>query len=352
MFLFESITYDNRWASQYYEDFYNASEYFTQYLNANSPFDNIVYNVRRCWTSDHKNNKYEVTYVNKKDLFKNISGKKYFAYMYDKLDSYGTSINILHSSDINKLIFFYNIEYDKQRAEIEHQKYEKAFKSDEILNCRPTFEQWMSMICAKFERKSPKMAIRKDKDVESIAAKYIIAVKLNWDDAIESIMEKLSETLALYENVEKYSSMFKKFIDAYAKEVYEVDPEIQNLIDDLKAGSKDVSTISIPFAMHKIVKVIDDDPLVKKYQYKSGGEFQILTTNENVGAFYITEDLKLGRGFYKIVLHLKGEPFIKDKKSHSYKFNALDSTVSSAIRAIYKNDPEELDKIIIKVNKI
>ena len=33
MFIFESFTYDNNWASKYYEDFYSASMYFTNYLN-------------------------------------------------------------------------------------------------------------------------------------------------------------------------------------------------------------------------------------------------------------------------------------------------------------------------------
>ena len=33
MFIFESFTYDNNWAAKYYEDFYNASTYFDNYLN-------------------------------------------------------------------------------------------------------------------------------------------------------------------------------------------------------------------------------------------------------------------------------------------------------------------------------
>ena len=82
MFLFENFAYNNSWASQYYESFYDASEYFMEYLNANLPFNNISYIVSRRWTSDHKNNKYEVTCIDKRDIFKNVDSGKLESNLY------------------------------------------------------------------------------------------------------------------------------------------------------------------------------------------------------------------------------------------------------------------------------
>lgn len=346
MFLFENFAYNDSWASQYYESFYDASEYFMEYLNANLPFDNIFYTVSRRCTPDHKNNKYEVTCVDKRDIFKKINHKKYFAYVYDKIKEYGDCVEICKTQTINSLFFMYYIEKDEMRWNIEKHKYKIAFESDEILNCIPTYEQWIYMICAKFERKNPNNLFSKEKSVESVAAKYIIATKLNWEDAACSAMNKISELLTLPQNIEKYSSMFKKFIKGYANESYELnDNEIIELINDFKSASKDASVIPIPTKMNGILKTLDNNELVKKYMYVKYSEIQIMTTNNNLGSIIIEKDEPIGGDFYKIVLHLKGEPFIKDKKSHSYKYKALNDTVDSAVRAIYNQDPNELDKL-------
>ena len=350
MFLFESFTYDSGWASQYYEDFYNASSYFQNYLNQNSPFPYIKFMVKRVYDRDHSNKNYQITYVDATDLSKIPIHKKYFSYMYHKMENYGVSVSLVHTNIIGDTINFkYNVDYDETRWNEERQKYKNAYKSDEILNCTPTFEQWMYMVCAKFERKNPNSFLSKEKSVESVAAKYIIAVKLNWDDAIDAAFEKMSELLALPQNVEKYSSMFKKFIKGYAHEYYEIDSEIEELINDFKSATKDVSTISTPARMNGILQALENNPLVKKYQCIRQSEIQIMTINGNLGSITIGEDTRLGNGFYKIVLHLQGDHHTQDKKSHSYKYKALSHIIDSAVNAIYKRDPNELDKITIKI---
>ena len=68
MFIFESFTYDNDWAAKYYEDFYNASTYFANYLNKDYT-GNGKFMVRRCWDVNHNNNIYEISFVDTYNIF-------------------------------------------------------------------------------------------------------------------------------------------------------------------------------------------------------------------------------------------------------------------------------------------
>ena len=61
MFIFESFTYDNNWASKYYDDFHSASMYFTNYLNKDYK-GNGKFMVRRCWDKGH-NSFYEISFI-------------------------------------------------------------------------------------------------------------------------------------------------------------------------------------------------------------------------------------------------------------------------------------------------
>jgi hypothetical protein len=88
MFLFENFTYDDKWAVKYYENFYNASEYFANYLNKDYKNNSGSFFVRRCWDKDHKNNIYEVSYLHKSDIFDDLFPIDAYKYAYDKLNSY------------------------------------------------------------------------------------------------------------------------------------------------------------------------------------------------------------------------------------------------------------------------
>ena len=68
MFIFENFTYDNNWAAKYYEDFYNASTYFANYLNKDYE-GNGKFMVRRCWDVNHNNNIYEISFVDTYNIF-------------------------------------------------------------------------------------------------------------------------------------------------------------------------------------------------------------------------------------------------------------------------------------------
>lgn len=357
MLLFENFTYNKRWASQFYEDFYNSSEYFKQYLNDGLNTIRYIYSVHRLYDKNHDNTHYEVFCHNKSDLFSNDFSFKHYAYAYNKLKEYGTCIQIDQesqkyfeedgcSSQFVKLKFTYLIEKDEKRWNLEQQKYDAAFKTDEILNCNPTLEQWLYMIQAKYDRKNPSLLFRKENNVENISAKYIIAVKLNWDDAADAAFEKLSIILALPANIDKYSYQFKKFIKAYAEQ-YEMNSDIEELISDFKQSDKNNGD-SIPTKYTEFAKKLDMNPLVQKYQYHYE-QFDIQTTNENVGRLNICKDNKLGLDFYYGSLRLKSTRWNEAKKSHSYRFKALPIIIDSAVNAIYKNDVDELQKISVKL---
>ena len=68
MFLFENFKYDPEWAVKYYEDFYNASEYFANYLNKDYK-DNGKFAVRRCWDKNHNDNIYEISFIDTYKIF-------------------------------------------------------------------------------------------------------------------------------------------------------------------------------------------------------------------------------------------------------------------------------------------
>lgn len=69
MFLFESFIYDDKWAVKYYEDFYNASNYFANYLNKDYK-GNGKFAIRRCWDKEH-NNIYEISFIDTYKIFSN-----------------------------------------------------------------------------------------------------------------------------------------------------------------------------------------------------------------------------------------------------------------------------------------
>ena len=165
MFLFESFAYDDRWASLYYDNFYDSSEWFSNYLNKDYNNDYGKFMTRRCYDKNHNNNLYEISFIDTHKLFSDgyvdVFPLKAHKYAIEKLKNYGDCIEILNGIDTDEdrgndqknIRILYRIEKDKKRWNDEHKRYEDAFKSDEILDCIPTLEQWLYMINAKFEKK-------------------------------------------------------------------------------------------------------------------------------------------------------------------------------------------------------
>lgn len=360
MLLFESFTYDDKWASLYYDNFYNSSEYIEKWLN-DGYTENGHFGVNMCYSKDHDNDRYHISYINNADIFDNRFPYDAFVYAYEKLKSYGDAITVApgcwpeekDGDNQSDIIIKYDIKMDENRWNEEHAKYEEAFNSNEVLECKPSFEQWLYMINARFEKKQPKRIFAKESNLKYAAAKFIIAIKLGWEDA-EIVLTDIMSFLLTKSNYARFSDKFPRFIkvlEAYAKEKYEIDPDIQEIINDIQSVDKHVGDIKIPSKYYEIAKKLDQNALVKKYQFTGlyDNAFNIQTTNDNFGRIYIDEDEKLGKDFFFITLHLKDTHSMNDEKSNSYKFKALPSIIDSAVNAIYYNDYKKLHEVTIKI---
>ena len=360
MFLFERFTYDNSWASQYYDNFYDGSEYLKKYLN-DGYTENGEFGVTQCHSSDHETYRYKVSYLNKADIFDNRFPYDAFVYAYNKLKNFGNAITIAPGCRPDEkdgdnqcdIIINYDKEKDEKRWESEHERYIKAYESDEVQECNPTVEQWIYMITAKMEKKNPSRLFARESNLKSVAGKYIISIKINWQEA-EIVLEECLSKLLTNEVYGKYSDKFPSFIrilNAYAKFKYEIDPDIQELIDNINEVDKHVGHNQIPKKYYEIAKKLDQSELVKKYEYLYyyDGTFNIQTINDNLGRIYIDEDERLGKDFFFICLHIKGKHMYEDEKSHSYRFKALPNIIPSAIKAIYEDNPKLLHEVIIKI---
>ena len=360
MLLFESFTYDDSWASQYYDNFYNASEYLKEYLN-DGYTENGEFCVKQCYSSDHETYRYKISYLNKADIFDNRFPYDAYVYVYNKLKNFGEAITIApgcwpeekDGDNQADIIIRYDKEKDEKRWESEHERYIKAYESNEVQECNPTVEQWIRMITAKSEKKNPNRLFAKESNLKSVAGKYIISIKIDWLEA-ETVLEECLSKLLTNEVYGKYTDKFPSFIkilNAYAKFKYEIDPEIQELIDDINCVEKHIGPNYIPKKYYEIAKKLDQNEFVEKYQFlhQFDDAFNIQTTNGNLGRIYIDEDEKLGKDFFFISLQLKGTHYRDMERSHSYRFKALPSIIPSVVKAIYEQNPKLLHEVIIKI---
>lgn len=362
MFLFENFTYDNTWASQYYENFYDASEYIENFLNDDYT-ENGKFCVKMCYSKDHENNRYHISYLNNADIFDKKFPYKAYVYAYKKLKNYGDAITVAPGCWPEKrdgdeqcdIIIRYDKDKDELRWNKQHEEINIGMIYGLVLDCKPSIEQWISMIYAYDEKKNPNRLFNKEKDIRIIGAKYIIAVYLKWEDAISVLETKISTLMASDKYKDRIPSRFPIWIKAYANFMYEPDNDIKELINDFKDASKNKSESSISTKLLDIAKKLDQNGYVKKYQVVSGYTYaiDIMTKNGNTGRVYI-EDIeddpryKEKDGLYKMYLYINpGNKYIGN--TATYKFKALPHIIDSVVNALYKNDPEELNKITIKI---
>lgn len=356
MFLFESFTYDNSWAAKYYEDFYNASTYFANYLNKDYKGNTGQFFVRRCWDVNHENNRYEITYLNKSDIFVESFPIDAYKYAYNKINSYDNrAISIISAQDpdnidrdkLLKIVFKYDISKDEVRWNKEHDNINAGMTYGLILDLQPTLETWLYMLDAYHQRKTPdKRMFSKKKGIKDVCAKYIVAVKMGWDDAKDTLMEVISEILETEQYRDRIPSPFKKWLDAYANFMYEPDEDIQELINDYKDYSKNISKQAIPSEIMHICKTLDNNPKVKKYENLSGYHYAInvLLSNEQAGRIYIdnytSRGLKDEEEFYTISVETNTQNC--EKRTLPIKLKLIGKEIDSAVNAIYYDDPNEL----------
>ena len=364
MFLFENFKYDPEWAIKYYDDFYNASNYFANYLNKNYK-DNGKFAVRRYWDKDHNNKTYEISFIDTYKIFSDgyvdVFPLEAHRYAIKMLRNYrGVEITNGFKTDESRgnnqknIKFTYTIGDDEVRWNEEHDNINAGMTYGLILDSQPTLETWLYMLDAYHQRKvANKRLFSKKKDLKGLCAKYIVAVKMKWDDAKDTLMEIISEILATEQYKDKIPGPFKKWLDAYANFMYKPDEDIQELANDYKDYTKNVSKQSIPSKIMHICKTLDNNSKVKKYEVVNGYHYAInvLLTNEQAGRIYIdnytSSAIKYEDEFYTVSVSTNTQHC--EKRTHRVKLKAIDKEIDSAVNAIYYDDPEELGKITIKI---
>ena len=364
MFLFENFKYDPEWAIKYYENFYNASEYFANYLNKDYK-DNGKFAVRRCWDKEHNNNIYEISFIDTYRIFSdgyvNVFPLEAHKYAIKMLRNYsgieitnGFKTDETRGNNQKNIKFVYNIGEDEVRWNEEHANINAGMTYGLILDSQPTLETWLYMLKAYSQRKSPdKRLFSKKNGLKNACAKYIVAVKMKWDDAKDTLMETISEILASEQYRDRIPRQFKKWLDAYANFMYKPDEDIQELVNDYKNYSKNVSKCSIPAKIMHICRALDNNSKVEKYEVLDEYHYAInvLLTNEQAGRIYIdnytSSAIKSEEEFYTISVATNTQHC--EKRTHPVKLKEIDKEIDSAVNAIYYDDPEELGKITIKI---
>jgi hypothetical protein len=223
-----------------------------------------------------------------------------------------------------------------------------------ILDSQPTLETWLYMLKAYSQRKSPdKRLFSKKNGLKDVCAKYIVAVKMGWEDAKDTLMEIISEILTSEQYRDRIPGPFKKWLDAYANFMYEPDEDIQELANDFKDYTKNVSKFSIPAKIMHICRVLDNNSKVKKYEIIDGYHYAIdvLLTNDQAGRIYLdnytSSAIKSEEEFYTVSVAARKHQ--REKRTAAIKLRYIDKEIDSAVNAIYYDDPEELNKITINI---
>lgn len=359
MFLFENYTYNSKWAIQYYENFYNASHYIAEYLNEDYK-DNGVFLVAQRWSMNHSHDTYEVSYINKANIFDSGFPEDAYIYAYNKLLELGDVIDIKSPKDIknalntniyNKLLFKYNVDIDERRWNIEHENINKIIDSTIKNNCNPTLESWLYMLNAYANKKNPERLFAKEKDLFNAAQKYIIAIKLNWDDCEYALSHRILNILERFDR--NTYPRFLQSLTAYANTIYEISDDIKELIESYKSSSKHIGEQSIPTILLNVAKALDNNNDVARYEINTNyyWAIDIECINGNVGRMYIDKvDTSWNKDnkFYRFGVTIKGIN-MKEEKSNSQTLKDPEKQVDACVRAIYKKDPQEIHNIIIKV---
>lgn len=364
MLLFENFKYDPEWAIKYYENFYNASEYFANYLNKDYK-DNGKFAVRRCWDKEHNNNIYEISFIDTYRIFSDgyvdVFPLEAHKYAIKKLKNYvgvqlfdNVKTDETRGNNQKNIKFVYTIGDDEYRWNEEHDNINAGMSYRLILDALPTLETWLYMLKAYSQRKAPdKRLFSKRNGLKDACAKYIVANKMKWDDAKDTLMEIISEILATDQYRDKVPGLFKKWLDAYANFVYEPDEDIQELANDYKEYTKNISKYFIPAKIMHICRTLDNNSKVEKYEVLDEYHYAInvLLTNNQVGRIYLdnytSSAIKSEEEFYTIsvVTHKQH----REKSTYPVKLKVIDKEIDSAVNAIYYDDADELDKITIKV---
>lgn len=205
------------------------------------------------------------------------------------------------------------------------------------------------MLKAYSQRKSPdKRLFSKKNGLKDVCAKYMVAVKMDWEDAEDVLMEIVSEILASEQYRDRIPSPFKKWLDAYANFMYEPDEDIQELVNDYKDYTKNASKCSIPKKIMHICRMLDNNSKVEKYEVLDDYHYAInvLLTNEQAGRIYIdnytSSAIKSEEEFYTVSVATHKQHY--KKRTYPVKLKAIDKEVDSAVNAIYYDDPIELGK--------
>lgn len=345
MFLFENFTYDYTWASLNYNWYYDSSGYFNQFLNQLELVE-YVFKTRKLYSAEHNNNRYNIKAILLSDIFADDTPEKIYKQAVDKLKELGKCITIDSVDNFKGIDITYDISKDEKRWKSEHERVYSTM--DEIISDYiPNAEQWLWMLDAKYNNKNPNLLFMRINDIESIGTKYIISLKMNWYLAQVNLEERLSELIA----TKKYDVPIEltKILRTYANEKYEIPEEIQSIIETYSATVKNKSKSDIPAQMIKVAKKLDDNIDVQSYQILPSYSYAIdvVTSNNNIGRIFIEkEDDGTYKGMWKVSVKL---PNAKETSILPTTFpGVIRSRIDSAVRTIHKNDPNELNKVVIK----
>ena len=317
MFLFEEFTYDEEWAKKNYgESFIHNNWYLDGIINdykfkASLPKEDIErfnFSVSRYTGIPDVKNLYKISYAvhyawKPDEPFK----QDQIDYLTNKLSILGDAVKIIVPHYEATMIIQYFIEKDEYRWNREQAKVKAREEAEnEIVIPEPSEKSWLEMIDAFTYAKNPRIIFKKVKTLNELLEKLIIAYKLKWPGAVNGIHSQLIKFLKTDSaNQNNPYDNTKRVAFRYAQK-YEIPEYIQELLDDLSIGSKNIG--AIPTKGKHIAEKLDTCDLVKKYSIKvysdtifmvinlqltNGNEAHITISKPNLYLIRIYKDIEI-----------------------------------------------------------
>ena len=372
MFLFESFIYNEEEAKKLYGSSFRSAwswikdvimdkKYISQF-NAPEERRHFMFSVNIIrMPSNMFVFPFEVLEINEYGLAENERiplDKEQKDYIKNKLSILGDAVHIIDDNynDGKAIAITYDISKDEYRWNLVHKQIKD--REDKLNNAvnqieisEPSLDAWSFMLKSFYDGKNPKLIFKKySGNLDQLMQYLVVAHKINWDAAVKQINGILytcfGDGRLIPDNTEQ-ANPYKEAVKR-AAERYEPDEDIQELINDYKDYSKNISKQAIPSKIMHICKTLDNNPKVKKYENLNGYHYAInvLLSNEQAGRIYIdnytSRGIKPEEEFYTISVATNTQNC--EKRTLPVKLKLISKEIDSAVNAIYYDDPSELKK--------
>lgn len=392
MLLFESSNkygkFDIEWAKKNYQNYNDSSKYlqdlFSKYYQKHIDESKGIHVSHKLGRINA--NRYILRLQDYSDPFRSFTADElnHFGRMIkeDKflkkfISLYDIGFNEYHINADGKeqtydLVINYDIENDLDRWDYEHQvidDFNSMVNNFDVKPYIPNDKDWLYMINTIEEKKNPKQVFsytRIKNDRNRMVKQYLIALKLNWDEAIGLLMSAI-RSVGITE-FDYHGDVIIEAMNNFAKE-YEIPKHIQEIIEDYKqysskGGFAQLNKSKIDQRYTHIIKALDNNEMVENYEFdelaslndndeKEVAMIKITCVNGNTNTVII-ERFSVGVNQFQFKIlnidgYKRGHDIQFDYKSGYTTLSYLAKYVKGLVDSIYYKDLN-LNTITLKIH--